>query len=194
MKHSYVWLPRKYDYQTDRRADWQTPAKVIPMCRYDSQATQQLIWVYFGWIKRPRLIRMGYNQVFLSSGRSKHRCVCCRHTSSVRRIFHFIFTNFMTSWLKPGVMVTKTSLNVILGDNSMALWLITPPNTWFCPTLIGHGTSMCSNVETNLSWTCLVSGLLSSEYPSVLFFRLRPWSNIVKHGLYFYTLDALRLY
>ena len=30
------------------------------------------------------------------------------------------------------------------------------------------GTCMCSNVETNLSWTCLVSGLLNFEHPSVL--------------------------
>ena len=32
------------------------------------------------------------------------------------------------------------------------------------------GTCMCSNVETNLFWTCLVSGLLNFEYPSVLLF------------------------
>ena len=31
-------------------------------------------------------------------------------------------------------------------------------------------TCKCSNVETNLSWTCLVSGLLSFEHPSVLLF------------------------
>ena len=29
-----------------------------------------------------------------------------------------------------------------------------------------------SNVETNISWTCLVSGLLSLEHPSVLLFLL----------------------
>ena len=34
-------------------------------------------------------------------------------------------------------------------------------------------TCMCSNVETNLSWTCLVSGLLNFEHPSVLLFCLR---------------------
>ena len=34
------------------------------------------------------------------------------------------------------------------------------------------GTCMCSNVETNLSWTCLVSGLLNFEHPSVLLFCL----------------------
>ena len=33
------------------------------------------------------------------------------------------------------------------------------------------GTCMCSHVETNLSWTCLVSRLLSFEHPSVLLFR-----------------------
>ena len=32
------------------------------------------------------------------------------------------------------------------------------------------GTCKCSNVETNLSCTCLVSGLLSFEHPSVLQF------------------------
>ena len=32
------------------------------------------------------------------------------------------------------------------------------------------GTCMCSHVETNLSWTCLVSGLLNFEHPSVLIF------------------------
>ena len=34
------------------------------------------------------------------------------------------------------------------------------------------GTCKCSNVETNISWTCLVSGLLSFEHPSVLLFLL----------------------
>ena len=34
------------------------------------------------------------------------------------------------------------------------------------------GTCKCSNVETNLSWTCLISGLLSFEHPSVLLFLL----------------------
>ena len=32
------------------------------------------------------------------------------------------------------------------------------------------GTCMCSNVETNLSQTCLLSELLSFEHPSVLLF------------------------
>ena len=43
-KHSYVWLPRKCDYQenvTTGQTDGQTPDKVIPMCRYASQATQK---------------------------------------------------------------------------------------------------------------------------------------------------------
>ena len=34
------------------------------------------------------------------------------------------------------------------------------------------GTCKCSNVETNISWTCLVSGVLSFEHPSVLLFLL----------------------
>ena len=41
-------------------------------------------------------------------------------------------------------------------------------------TVLSHfGTCMCSNVETTLSWTCLVSGLLNFEHPSVLLFCLR---------------------
>ena len=34
-------------------------------------------------------------------------------------------------------------------------------------------TCMCSSVETNLSWTCLVPGLLNFEHPSVLLFCLK---------------------
>ena len=43
------------------------------------------------------------------------------------------------------------------------------------------GTCKCSNVETNISWTCLVSGLLSFEHPSVLLFL--PWIGLVRLGL-----------
>ena len=45
---------------------------------------------------------------------------------------------------------------------------LTPPDTWSCPTL-GLACVLMSD-ETNLSWTCLVSGLLSFEHPSVLLF------------------------
>ena len=44
---------------------------------------------------------------------------------------------------------------------------LTPPDTWSCPTL---GSCMCSNVDTNLSWTCFDSGLLNFEHPSVPLF------------------------
>ena len=51
-KHSYVWLPRKCDYRKDRhmdgRIDRQMPDKVIPMCRYASQATLKLSYFQFG--------------------------------------------------------------------------------------------------------------------------------------------------
>ena len=40
-KHSYVWLPRKCDYRTDAQTHGQTPDKVIPKCRFASQATQK---------------------------------------------------------------------------------------------------------------------------------------------------------
>ena len=51
-KHSYAWLPRSVTTgqthgqtggRTDRRTNRQTPDKVIPMCRYASQATQQTV-------------------------------------------------------------------------------------------------------------------------------------------------------
>ena len=53
---------------------------------------------------------------------------------------------------------TRGSTQVLLCLFHGVLWL------WH------FGTCMCSNVETNLSWTCLVSGLLNFEYPSVLLF------------------------
>ena len=55
-------------------------------------------------------------------------------------------------------------------------FLLTFDMSWWlgncgCLLLLSHfGTCMCSNVETNLSWTCLVSGLLNFENPSVLLF------------------------
>ena len=45
------------------------------------------------------------------------------------------------------------------------------------------GTCMCSNVETNLSWTCLVSGLLNFEHPSVLLFCALLWKNPLWYGI-----------
>ena len=49
VKQRYGWLPRKFDYRTDR----QTPYKVIPMCCYASQATQKsgLPWLVLRIIK-----------------------------------------------------------------------------------------------------------------------------------------------
>ena len=44
VKQSYAWLPRKCDYQTDT----QSPDKVIPMCRYASQATQKIVAAFWG--------------------------------------------------------------------------------------------------------------------------------------------------
>ena len=43
---------------------------------------------------------------------------------------------------------------------------LTPLDTW-------SWTCKCSYVETNLSWTCLVSGLLRFEHPPVLLLLLR---------------------
>ena len=44
---------------------------------------------------------------------------------------------------------------------------LTPPDTWSCPTL---GLACVLMSRPNLSWTCLVSGLLNFEHPSVLLF------------------------
>ena len=41
-KHSFGKCDRRTDRQTDRRPDRRTTDKVIPMCRYASQATQKL--------------------------------------------------------------------------------------------------------------------------------------------------------
>ena len=55
-KHSYASVTdrrtdgrtdRRTDRQTDGRTDGQTTDKVIPMCRYASQATQKLQWCRF---------------------------------------------------------------------------------------------------------------------------------------------------
>ena len=46
------------------------------------------------------------------------------------------------------------------------------------------GACKCSNVETNISWACLVSGLLSFEHPSVLLFLLLQIFEKVKSVAY----------
>ena len=69
VKHSYVWLPRKCDYWTDRQTHGQTPDKVIPMYRCASQATQtgtqQLLkWSYLYLDKNWRgsyIVNAGYS-------------------------------------------------------------------------------------------------------------------------------------
>ena len=67
------------------------------------------------------------------------------------------------------------------------------------PGPVPFGTCICSNVETILSWTCHVYGLLNFEHPSVLLFRLFLWSvklrNCWCHISFFYietnVLDVL---
>ena len=66
------------------------------------------------------------------------------------------------------------------------------------------GTCMCSNVETNLSWTCLVSGLLNFEHPSVLLFCFSLHISIVSNlilrtvmcivGIPLYSMTKIALY
>ena len=67
---------------------------------------------------------------------------------------------------------------------------LTPPDTWSCPTL---GLAIVLMFETNISWTCLVSRLLSFEHPSVLLFLLPivnfPWLSgdvprLPSYGIY----------
>ena len=47
------------------------------------------------------------------------------------------------------------------------------------------GTCMCSNVETNLSWTCLVSWLLNFEHSSVLLFCFNNVSVGISHLVFY---------
>ena len=59
----------KCDYRTDRRTHRQTPDKVIPMCRYASQATQKLDAPKFlssGGIKRPTVSNIPHPSIFLN--------------------------------------------------------------------------------------------------------------------------------
>ena len=46
-KHSFASVT---DGQTDRRTDGQTTDKVIPMCRYASQATQKTVFILIRWL------------------------------------------------------------------------------------------------------------------------------------------------
>ena len=55
------------------------------------------------------------------------------------------------------------------------------------------GTCMCSTVETTLSWTCLVSGLLNFEYPLVLLFCLMTKLNLPDSSLYMFLLREIVL-
>ena len=46
------------------------------------------------------------------------------------------------------------------------------------------GTYMCSYIQTNLLWTCLVSGILSYEHPSVLLFCIQYGIPYMVHPIY----------
>ena len=68
---------------------------------------------------------------------------------------------------------------------------LSPPDTWSCPTF---GPCKCSNVETNVSWTCLVSGLLSFEHPSVLqFLHTNQSDTFPLHFIYIRMLASVYL-
>ena len=69
-KHSYAWLPRKCDFWTGRHMDRQTPDKVIPMCRYASQATQ----------KKPFKLKVTKKQVFHGTHVPLAKAKCDRRT------------------------------------------------------------------------------------------------------------------
>ena len=64
------------------------------------------------------------------------------------------------------------------------------------------GTCMCSNVETNLSSTCLVSGRLNFEHPSVLLFcsvtwpytMTTPyWSDLIPNSTFYRILSGFHI-
>ena len=92
-------------------------------------------------------------------------------TSSIEKTFHWFFT------VTDLDLITDIDLLPKHPRFSYNIW-----NGWGMPIedayssgylVLSHfGTCMCSYVETNLSRTCLVSGLLSFEHPSVLLFCL----------------------
>ena len=76
-KQSYAWLRRKCDYRTDPHTDRQMLDKVIPICRYASQATQtrgpkghiSCTWVQFATFLRNRPKRT----LFFTDRPTKHK-------------------------------------------------------------------------------------------------------------------------
>ena len=56
---------------------------------------------------------------------------------------------------------------------------LTPPDTWSCPTL---GLACVLMSRPISPWTCLVSGLLNFEHPSVLLFCLQMYLHFA-HSL-----------
>ena len=78
-KQSYACLPRKCDYRTDRQTPTHThaPDKVIPMCRYASQATQK-----YHFIKSNQLYNLyKFNQINKQINNTFSMLSCC-HTCS----------------------------------------------------------------------------------------------------------------
>ena len=73
------------------------------------------------------------------------------------------------------LMSRPISLDLVLSPD---FWISNIPRYFSFAYSSGHlvlshfGTCKCSNVETNISWTYLVSGLLSFEHSSVLLFLL----------------------
>ena len=127
------------------------------------------------------------------------------------RMLHDILEDDHIQWVTPSIdetlhqfftftdldLITEFDFLQLCGVSIEYLQRVRPANRG--RLIPGHlvlshfGTCMCSNVETNLSWTCLVSGLLSFEHPSVLLFCLISVScyyifTICKHWTYGYQI------
>ena len=92
-------------------------------------------------------------------------CICSskrNHTTYLWRLPNMTFTDIYLTDLERFQQNICNGCGMPTGDADSSGHLV----------LSHFGTCMCSNVETNLSWTCLVSGLLNFEHPSVLLFCL----------------------
>ena len=128
----------------------------------------------------PVLSHMGFANVLLLrpptiNHTSDHQFMSCHDLTSYRiwplsLIWHHQFMTLSLSWPLTEFDITEyrfpwgmcNGCGMPTGDAYSSGRLV----------LSHFGTCMCSSVETNLSWTCLVSGLLNFEHPSVLLFCL----------------------
>ena len=96
-----------------------------------------------------------------------------RHPISIRHIYQFV-TLLPDLTFLPNLTFHQILVSI---EHLQRVWHADRGCLSSAHLVLSHfWTCMCSNVETNLSWTCLVSGLLNFENPSVVRFCLvRLW-------------------